>query len=633
MARSRPSSLRLSRQSTTDSRPEESEGARSRPISRQGDGRKRSQSLESNERSPLLSPKRSEDQQSLIHNGTPTGSLQVEEGAEQKSKSTFYLILLTLSIAGLQIAWGVEMSNGTPYLLSLGINKSMLALVWIAGPFTGVLVQPYIGIKSDNCHVPWGKRKPFMLGGAAATAFAFLALAWMREIVHGFLGLFGADPNSGGVKVTTIVFAIVLIYVLDVAINAVQAAIRAFMVDNAPVHQQEDANSWGGRMTGAGNIACYAAGYIDLPKHTGGIFGNTQFKVLSVITAFALCGTILISVFSIRERDPSRERPASSDATGILFFFRQVFRSFKRLPPQIRKVCDAQFFNWIGWFPFLFYITTYIGQLHVNKYFAANPDLSPEEIDRAWEEATRVGTFALLIFALTGFASNLLLPFLIVPSYQAPSSLRSSLHSSTSHLTYPHSTSSNPGTPGPGTASMTSYFPDPESHSRRARLLSACQIPWLTLRRAWLLAHIIFALCMLATFFITSTTAAIVLAGFIGLPWALTLWAPFALISTEISKRDAEARRAGPNGTTEDQAGVILGLHNVFISAPQILATLLSSAIFKLTQKPRGSPWDDSVGWVLRCGAIAALLAAVMTWRIEEEGVKKEKVKVEDRSE
>lgn len=533
------------------------------------------------------------------------------------------------------------------------MDKSLLAFVWIAGPLSGVLVQPYIGIKSDNCRMSWGKRRPFMLGGAVATALSFLALAWTREIVHGFLGLFGADPNSGGVKVASIVFAVVLIYVLDVAINAgnmtllashspsadlvptVQAAVRAFMVDNAPTHQQEDTNSWGGRMTGVGNIVCYAAGYIDLPKHTGGILGNTQFKVLSVITAVALCGTILISVLFIRERDPRREAPASSDRMGVLLFFRQVFNSFKRLPPQVRKVCDAQFFNWISWFPFLFYLTTYIGQLHLNKYFAANPDLSPEEIDRAWEDATRVGTFALLIFAFTSFASNLLLPFIIVPSYQPPPSLKpkSSFHSSSSHLTYPRSQSSNPGTPGAGTATMLSYFPSSESHSRLSRLLSACQIPWLTLRRAWLLAHFLFALCMLATFFITSTTAATVLAGFIGLPWALTLWAPFALISAEISKRDVEARRAGPSGTNEDQAGVILGLHNVFISAPQIIATLVSSAIFKLAQKPRGSPWDDSVGWVLRFGGIAALLAAYMTWRIDEEGARKDRVGVEDRSE
>lgn len=56
--------------------------------------------MESNERSPLLSPNRGEDSQSLIQNGTPVGALQVEDEVEQKSKSIFYLILLTLSIAG-----------------------------------------------------------------------------------------------------------------------------------------------------------------------------------------------------------------------------------------------------------------------------------------------------------------------------------------------------------------------------------------------------------------------------------------------------------------------------------------------------------------------------------------------------
>lgn len=48
----------------------------------------------------MLSPKRSEDSQSLIQDGTSVGSLQLEVEAEQKSKSVFYLILLTLSIAG-----------------------------------------------------------------------------------------------------------------------------------------------------------------------------------------------------------------------------------------------------------------------------------------------------------------------------------------------------------------------------------------------------------------------------------------------------------------------------------------------------------------------------------------------------
>lgn len=68
----------------------------------------------------------------------------------------------------------------------------------------------------------------------------------------------------------------------------VQAGIRAFIVDYAPTHQQEDANSWAGRVTGIGNILGYLSGYMNLP-HIFPWLGNTQFKVLCVIASVSLC--------------------------------------------------------------------------------------------------------------------------------------------------------------------------------------------------------------------------------------------------------------------------------------------------------------------------------------------------------
>ncbi len=58
-----------------------------------------------------------------------------------------------------------------------------------------------------------------MAAGSAATIVSLLALAWAREIVGGFLELFGADRASEGVKVSIIVFAVVWVYILDFAIN------------------------------------------------------------------------------------------------------------------------------------------------------------------------------------------------------------------------------------------------------------------------------------------------------------------------------------------------------------------------------------------------------------------------------
>jgi solute carrier family 45, member 1/2/4 len=174
------------------------------------------------------------------------------------TKSIWFLILLTISISGLQIAWSVELSNGSPYLLSLGVSKSLMALVWIAGPLSGTLVQPYVGMLSDNCTISWGKRKPFIVGGALATSVSLMMLAWTKEVVGGISDAAGADTESHGVKVATIVVAVAWVYILDFAINTgmwspsswlrctfgahtsytVQAAIRAFIVDCAPPQQQ-----------------------------------------------------------------------------------------------------------------------------------------------------------------------------------------------------------------------------------------------------------------------------------------------------------------------------------------------------------------------------------------------------------
>ena len=120
----------------------------------------------------------------------------------------------------------------------------------------------------------------------------------------------------------------------------------------------------------------------------------------------------------------------------------------------------------------------------------------------------------------------------------------------------------------------------------------------------------------------------------VGLSWSLTLWAPFALISAEISKRGEERRTAQRKkllsgeaqgffhddemDEEEDRAGIILGLHNVAVSAPQVVATLICSAVFKVLQKPRDVPGDVSVAWVLRLGGIAVLVSAWFTWRMRE---------------
>jgi solute carrier family 45 protein 1/2/4 len=504
----------------------------------------------------------------------------------------------------------------------------MLALVWIAGPLSGVLVQPYVGLKSDNCRLRWGKRRPFIIGGAAATILSLMVLAWAREIIGGFLAIFGADPESTGVKTCIMLFAVLFVYVLDFAINVIQAGVRAYIVDVAPTHQQESANAWLMRSAGIGNILGYLAGYIKLPEYLPWL-GDSQFKVLCAIASFIMALTVGISCSTCSERDPQFDTAPAEQQEGVIAFFKGLARSVKKLPLQIKRVCAVQFFAWIGWFPFLFYITTYVGEIYADPYFEENPHRSDKDIDDILENGTRIGTRALLVFAITTFFASVFLPFIIPPTFQAPEPDHPVTPATPMTPATPHSM----GGSGYFALNHTPKGPPKTFMDKVAKSMEMLQIKSLTLRRAWFISHILFTVLMALTFFVRSTWGATVLVGAIGIPWCVTNWAPFAIISSEISKRDAIRRgiikprdresqliaEGEDDGSGADSAGVVLGIHNVAIAAPQVIATLVSAIMFKLLQKPRGEAGDNSVAWVLRFGGVCALAAAWLTLQVNEE--------------
>jgi solute carrier family 45, member 1/2/4 len=546
------------------------------------------------------------------------------------------------------------------------MSKSTLSLVWIAGPLFGVLVQPYIGIKSDNCRSKWGRRRPYILTGGIATIFSFMALAWTEEIIGGFLELMGMHLDSDGVKRITLFFAVLLVYTLDFAINFIQAAIRAFVVDCTPTHQQDSVNAWAARMNGLGNILGYLSGYVNLPALFP-YLGDTQFKVLCAIASLILGLAAAVSCISIPERDP-RGDPAPRAQGNIFATLKGIHRSIRNLPLQIKHVCKVQFFAWMAWFPFLFYITTFIGNLYVSPIITKHPEKTENELKELWEEGTRKGTLALFIFALTSFFASVFMPFIVAPTSEA--------HAQAEEIRLmPATTTSLPSSghyESPSTNQMTSqssyirpahFHETPQTpYSKVTKVLEHLQISSLTLQRAWMLSHISFAACITIISFLSSAIVATFVVALIGIPWAVSGWAPYALISSEVSKRDAIRRgllkpefgtsypspytnssishqhRPLSNFNTpssssslsiglpceeyegEDQAGIVFGIHNVAISAPQVISTILLSAIFSHLQKPRSEPGDQSVAWVLRMGGLCALVAAALTRRIGKRG-------------
>lgn len=393
---------------------------------------------------------------------------------------------LTIGLLGVQVFWSIEMSYGTPYLRSLGLSKSAVATVFLAGPVSGLIVQPLIGVLADNSKSRFGRRRPYMLAGTCICVVAMLLLGFTRP----FASLFTPSDSLAN-QILAVWLAILALFTIDFSINAVQAVDRALLVDTLPPSDQADGNAWAARMLGIGSVAGYFIGNIDLTVAFR-FLGDTELEVLSVLGSFLLVAMHVITAVCTKER-------VVVDHNGPKKSFRKELRdiwdNMLHLPSVIRQICIIQFFAWLGWFPVLFYTTAFIGELHKR----AHPDIAPDDPDLT-AEATRLGSRAMFYSALLSLTANVLLPFVVAESAH--------------------------GLPRRGIWAV----------------LERMKVHLATL---WALSHVIFATCMAATLFYSSVAGATFFTALTGFSWSITQWAPFSLLAEAILTSDDSKEDTG----------------------------------------------------------------------------------------
>ncbi|KAI8980631.1 MFS general substrate transporter [Trametes punicea] len=402
---------------------------------------------------------------------------------------------ITIGLLGVQVFWSVEMSYGTPYLLSLGLSKAAVAIVFLAGPISGLVVQPLIGVLADNSKSRFGRRRPYMVTGCILCTAAMLLLGFTRP----FASLFLPSPSIAN-DILTIWLAILALFTIDFSINAVQAVDRALIVDTLPSSDQADANAWAARMLGVGSVAGYFIGNVDMTT-VFPFLGDTELEVLAVVGSFLLLVTHGITASCTKEKVVVATKGLKKSFSKEL---RDIWDNARTLPPVIRQICMIQFFSWIGWFPVLFYTTAYIGDLHkrASSLPADDPALDAE--------ATRLGTRALFYSSLLSLAANILLPFFVAESARSRRLLERKLV---------------------------------QAHkSAWVRMYERIKVNLATL---WATGHFIFAVCMFATFFYSSVWGATFFTTLTGFSWSITQWAPFSLLAEAILTEDAPGNGDG----------------------------------------------------------------------------------------
>lgn len=146
-----------------------------------------------------------------------TAPAGASSAAARKPALGFWQIFnMSFGFFGIQIAFGLQNANASRIFQTLGANVDELALFWIAGPVTGLLVQPLVGYFSDRTWTRLGRRRPFFLAGAMVAGFALFVM-----------------PGSAALWM-----AVLMLWLLDASINISMEPFRAFVGDLLPSSQR-----------------------------------------------------------------------------------------------------------------------------------------------------------------------------------------------------------------------------------------------------------------------------------------------------------------------------------------------------------------------------------------------------------
>lgn len=282
-----------------------------------------------------------------MSNETPQADSQL------KPFSTIQLLNFCLGFFGLQFAWQMRIILSGPVTEGLGASPLIFGLIWLAGPITGMVVQPIIGTLSDNTHTIFGKRRPYLFAGAIFASLALWAFpnsAAIAENIAKFLHL--PVPVFGG-----LVVAAIMIWIIDACVNAAQGPYRALVPDLVPSEQHSLANSYLSFAIGLGSVV--AAGTAPFLKYVCNYQMSINAQFIMAALAFSLA--MLWTCITIKEhkskkaQDTQSENIKEKDTTTFL----QKLVDFFKSSPEVSKICTLQLFTWIGIMSLNIFFTQY----------------------------------------------------------------------------------------------------------------------------------------------------------------------------------------------------------------------------------------------------------------------------------
>lgn len=309
--------------------------------------------------------------------------------AHERPRLSFWQIWnMSFGFLGIQFGWGLQMANMTPIYKYLGADEANISYLWLAGPLTGLLIQPIIGAMSDRTWTRLGRRRPYFLVGAVLASLALVAM-----------------PHSSAVWM-----AAGLLWILDASINVTMEPFRAFVGDKLPPEQRTGGFVMQSFFIGIGQTLANALPYVLatwLGVHgalASGIPRSTYFAFL--IGAAAFLFAVLWTVLSTSE-DPPADLEAfrrEHRGSGLLSAFTSIGPALREMPRTMKQLALVQFFTWLA----LPCMWQYFGVAVARHVFHAVNPADPAQA-ALMEEGTNWGGLCFAVYNVVCFAVAFLL--------------------------------------------------------------------------------------------------------------------------------------------------------------------------------------------------------------------------------
>jgi maltose/moltooligosaccharide transporter len=320
----------------------------------------------------------------------PTGT---EQADRRPLMSGSALLMMNLGFFGVQFSFGLTQSAVNPLFLLIGAKPDQLPILNLAGPITGLLIQPLIGAISDRTwHPRWGRRRPFITAGAILCAVVLAAFP--------FVG--------------TLWLGIICFWLLDAGNNTSMEPYRAFISDRLPKSQLARGFLTQSMFTGAGavlaNISLFALQKVSVLDRTAGNGVPYWMYTCFMIGTVCILLTVLTAMTRTKELTPSEEDLAEirSAPKGLGHAVREIADAVRVMPVAMHKIGVVFLFQWYAMFIYWQFLAVSLGE----TVFRATPEQGGPGWDDAiaWSGLENAGyNFVTMISALflVGFAQRI----------------------------------------------------------------------------------------------------------------------------------------------------------------------------------------------------------------------------------